>query len=40
MILGTLGGLWTHFQDISDLCDFGDVPGANAAPPFEVKIDQ
>ena len=34
------GGLGPHFEDISDFCDFEDASGANAPPPFEVKINQ
>ena len=32
------GGLGAHFEGISDFCDFEDVSGANATPPFEVKM--
>ena len=34
------GGLGAHFEDISDFCDFEDVPGAKKQSTFAVKIDQ
>ena len=30
------GSLGAHFEDISDLCDFEDVPGAKGVVSFEV----
>ena len=32
--------LGAHFEEISDFCDFEDVPGAKKQSTFEVKIDQ
>ena len=32
------GSLGTHFEDISDFCDFGDVPGAKGVVTFEVPF--
>ena len=32
------GGLGAHFEDISDLCELGDVPGAKKYITFEVKM--
>ena len=34
------GDLGAHFEDISDFCDFEDVPGAKKQSSVEVKIDQ
>ena len=32
------GDLGAHFEDISDLCDFEDVPGAKKHVTVEVKM--